>query len=65
MSLSLQKFSAHAKIKHTVLYLIDLLSLGLMYVKNFTSFCQVLKKMHAKENWFFFSVSWHTKADFF
>ena len=30
------------------MYLIDLFSLGLMYVKKFTSFCQVLKK-HAHE----------------
>ena len=29
----------------------NLLSIGLMYVKKFTSFCQVLK-MHTKENWF-------------
>jgi len=27
-----------------------------MYVKKITSFCQVLKKMHTKENWFLFSV---------
>jgi len=26
--------------------------LSLIYVKKFTSFCQVLKKMHTKENWF-------------
>ena len=25
-----------------------------MYVKKFTSFCQALKKMHTKENWFLF-----------
>ena len=25
------------------------LSLGLMYVKKFNSYCQVLKKMHAKK----------------
>jgi len=25
-----------------------------MYVKKFTSFYQVLKKMHTKENWFLF-----------
>jgi len=25
-----------------------------MYVKKITSFCQVLKKMHTKENWFLF-----------
>jgi len=30
------------------------LSLGLMHVKKFTSFCQVLKMMHRIENWFFF-----------
>jgi len=36
------------------LLLIRLLSLGLMYVKKFTSFCPVLKKIHAKENWFLF-----------
>jgi len=35
----------------------DLLSLDLMYVKKITSFCQVLKKMHAKEDWFVFSAS--------
>jgi len=29
----------------------------LMYVKNFTSFCQVLKKMQTTENWFLFSAS--------
>ena len=34
---------------------IDLLSLGLIYVKKkFFSFCQVLKKMNKKENWFLF-----------
>ena len=27
-----------------------------MYVKKFTSFCQALKKMHTKENWFLFSA---------
>ena len=36
--------------KYPGLYLI----LSLMYVKKFTSFCQVLKKMHKKENWFLF-----------
>ena len=29
------------------------LIITVMYVKKITSFCQVLKKMHAKENWFF------------
>jgi len=38
----------HGKIEYTELWLI----LPLMYVKKFTSFCQVLKKMHTKENWF-------------
>jgi len=28
-----------------------------MYVKKFISFCQVLKKMHTKGNWFLFSAS--------
>ena len=28
-----------------------------MYVKKFTSFCRVLKKMHTKENWLLFSAS--------
>jgi len=28
-----------------------------MYAKKITSFCQVLKKMHTKENWFLFSAS--------
>ena len=42
------KFSINAKIKYMELQLIDLLSLGLMYMKKFTSFCQVLKKMHRK-----------------
>ena len=41
------------KIKYTELYLI----FSLMYVKKFTSFCRALKKMHTKENWFFFSAS--------
>jgi len=40
----------YAKIKYTKMYLI----ITVMYVKKITSFCQVLKKMHAKENWFFF-----------
>ena len=35
------KFSMHAKIKYMQLYLIDLLSLGLMYVKKINSFCEV------------------------
>jgi len=39
----------YAKIKYTKMYLI----ITVMYVKKITSFCQVLKKMHAKENWFF------------
>ena len=34
--------------------LTNLLSSGLKYVKKVTSFCQVLKKMKEKENWFFF-----------
>jgi len=38
-------------IKYTQLWL---LSLGLMYVKKITSFCQVLKTMHTEENWFLF-----------
>ena len=29
----------------------------LMYVKNFISFCQVLKKMQTTENWFFFCLT--------
>ena len=29
-----------------------------MYVKNIHQFCQVLKKMNTKENWFLFS-SWY------
>jgi len=37
--------------------LTNLLSSGLKYVKKVTSFCQVLKKMKEKENWFFFSAS--------
>jgi len=28
-----------------------------MYVKKFTSFCQILKRMHTKENWFLFYTS--------
>jgi len=28
-----------------------------MYVKKFTSFCQVLKKIHTKENRFLFSAT--------
>jgi len=51
------KFSRNAKIKYTKFYLIDLHSSGLMCVKIFISFCQVLKKMHTKENWFLFSAS--------
>jgi len=26
--------------------------------KNSPGFCQVLKEMHTKENWFFFAASW-------
>jgi len=48
------KYLTHAKIKYTELWLSDLLFSGLLYVKKFTSFCQVLKEMHTKENWFFF-----------
>ena len=33
-----------------------------MYVKKFTSFCQVVKKMHTKENWFFFCVTVYNKS---
>jgi len=29
-----------------------------MYVKKLTSFYEVIKKMHTKENWFLFSASW-------
>jgi len=43
------KFSTHAKIKYTELYLIGLLSLGLMYVKKFVSFCRVLKRCAQKK----------------
>ena len=43
------KFLMHAKVKYRELYLIS--TLGLMYVKKFTNFCQVLKKIHAQENW--------------
>jgi len=43
------KLSTNAEIKYTELYLIDLLSLGLVCAKIiFTSFCLVLKKMHTK-----------------
>jgi len=28
-----------------------------MYTKKITSFCQVLKEMHTKENWLLFSAS--------
>ena len=52
------KFSMHAKIKYTELSLIYLLSLGLMYMKKFTSFCQVLKKVTHKRKLVPFSASW-------
>jgi len=48
------KFSTHAKIKYTELYLIDLLSLGLMCVKKITRFCQVLKRHTQKKIGSFF-----------
>jgi len=51
------EFSVHAKTKYTELYLIDKLFLGLMYAKKITRFCQVVKKMHTKENWFLFTAS--------
>jgi len=52
------KFSMHAKIKYMELYLIDLLSLGLMYVKKNQQFLRSTgTKMHTKENWFRFSAS--------
>ena len=34
-----------------------------MCVKKLTSFCQVLNKMHSKENWFLFSASRCTVDD--
>jgi len=40
----------HAKIKYTELYLI----LSLMYVKKIHQFLLSIKKMHTKENRFFF-----------
>ena len=48
------KFSTHAKIKYTELYLIDLLSLGLVNVNKIHQFLTggPTKKMHARENWF-------------
>ena len=49
MTLSLQNSHRMAKLNTGIA---DLLSLGLLYVKKFTSFCQVLKRMHTKENWF-------------
>ena len=56
------KYLTHAKIKYTELWLSDLLFLGLLYVKKFTSFCQVLNKMHTKENWFpFFCLTVYTQ----
>jgi len=51
------KFSTHAKIKYTELSLIYLLSLGLMYMKKITSFCQVLKKVAHKRKLVPFSAS--------
>jgi len=29
---------------------------SLIHTKKFTGFCQVLKEMHMKENWFLFSA---------
>ena len=46
------KFSTHAKIKYTELYLIDTLFRPNVCEK-IASFCQ---KMHTKENWFFFCL---------
>jgi len=57
------KFSTHARIKYTELYLIDLLSLGLMYVEKIHQFLSSTEKMHTKENWFLFSASRCTVAD--
>jgi len=61
MSLSLKKSLRMPKFKEkTELYLIDLLSLdiiyrhNIMYVTKFTSFCQVLKRCTQKENCFLF-----------
>ena len=48
------KCSTHAKIKYTQLQLIDLLSLGLMFVKKITSFCQVLIRCTRKKIGSFF-----------
>jgi len=52
------KFSMHANIKclYMELYLIGLLSLGLMYVKKINNFSRVLKRCR-DENLFFFSAS--------
>jgi len=49
------KFLTHAKMNNTELYLIHCTFLNIY--KKFTSFCQVIKEMHAKENWFHFSAS--------
>jgi len=50
------KFLMHAKVKYRELYLIS--TLGLMYVKKFTNFCQVLKKDSCTRKLVtFFSVS--------
>ena len=48
-----EKFLTHTNIKYTELYLI----LSLMYVKQIHQFLSSIKKMHTKENWFFFSAS--------
>jgi len=48
------KFLTHAKIKYMELWLTNFLSLGLMYVKKFTSFCQVLKRRTQKKTGSFF-----------
>ena len=48
------KCSTHAKIKYTQLQLIDLLSLGLMFVKKNHQFLSSTDKMHTKEDWFLF-----------
>jgi len=55
------KFSTHAKIKYTELYLIDLLSLGVTYVKKIHQFPSSTKKMYAKENWFLFCLTVYFK----
>jgi len=49
------KFLTHAEIKYTKLQLADLLSLGLMFVKN--SPLSILKVMRAKENSFLFCLT--------